>query len=168
MCEPTTIAMVGLALSGATAVVGMQNAKNQAAYTQRVAQNNAIEADRAATKATDKGEQDAMMVRRQAAQAKGGQRAALAARGLDLNSGTAEQLQAQTDFFGEQDQATVRENAREQARGFRAQGSNYSAQAANSSPGEAGFVSLLGGASSVADKWHVYSRGSANQPRAVA
>jgi len=169
MCEPTTIAavsswasanagLISLGTAAASMVVGAQSARNQAAYSQRVAQNNAIEAERAAGKATQKGEQDAMMVRRQASQAKGGQRAALAARGLDLNSGTAQQLQDQTDFFGEQDQATVRENAAEQARGYRTQGANYSAQAANSKPGEAGFVSLLSGASSVADKWHSYSK----------
>lgn len=169
MCEPATLTAIGtwatanagwisLAAAGTSTVVNAKSARDQAAYTQRVAQNNAVEAERAAGKATAKGEQDAMMVRRQAAQAKGGQRAALAARGLDLNSGTAEQLQAQTDFFGEIDQATVRENAAETARGYRTQGANYKAQAANSKPGEAGFVSLLSGASSVADKWHSFAK----------
>lgn len=172
MCEPTTIAAVSswasanagaIALAGAVATTGgvvmqAQAAKNQAAYAQRVAQNNAAEAERAAVKATDKGATDAMAIRRQAAQIKGGQRAALAARGLDLNSGTAEQLQAQTDFFADTDMATVRQNAAETARGYRAQGANFSAAAANSSPGSAFGTSLLSGAGSVADKWRTFAQ----------
>ena len=97
-----------------------------------------------------------MQVRRQAAQLKGAQRAAMAANGLDLNEGTAAELQDQTDFFGATDAATTRTNARKQAWQYRQQGNAYGAQANSAMPNaymEAGGT-ILSGASKVASSWY--------------
>ena len=81
-------------------------------------------AEYAARDAERRGEEDALAVRRKAASLKSSQRVDLASRGLDIGYGTAQDLQDQTDFFGEQDVATARYNARTQAWSARAGGSS--------------------------------------------
>lgn len=150
--------LANLALSGTSTLVGAQAAGNQAAYAKGIAQNNAIEAERAAADARARGEEDVQDVRRRASMLQGSQRAAMAARGLDLGEGTAADILAQTEFFSSIDQATARDNARRQARGYTSQANNFSAQARASSPSGARNVSLLGGAVGLSDKWMQYTR----------
>jgi len=171
MCEPATLTMVAVGFSAASAGASAYGTYQQGKANNAVAENNQrmlesnakLEEDRALD-AKNKGELDAQAVRRNASQVEGAQRVALAANGLDLQSGTAFDLVGQTDFFGRADAATARSNASKEAwainnnaANMRAQGQNYSGRA---NPGRAAGLSLLGSASSVADKWYTYNRPS--------
>lgn len=92
---------------------------------------------------------------------KGGQRAALAANGVDLGAGSAAELQASTDIMKEIDTSTIRANAVRSAWGYRTQGVNYQsdalmkqAQADGLSPGMSAVTSLIGSAGSVSSSWY--------------
>lgn len=154
MCDPTSL-MVMTAASAAMSAVG-QYQQGQAA--KQVGRNNQIMSEYAAQDALRRGEDEAIAARRQAAQVRGGQRAAMAARGLDLTAGTPAELIDQTDFFGEQDVRTVRGNAARDAWSARTQGAQAAAEGrAAASQGTLGAAgSILGGAAQVADQWYRY------------
>lgn len=133
----------------------------RASYTQgqtqqKIARNNQIMADYAATDAVRRGDEEAAALRRKGAQMKGAQRSRAAAAGLDLSEGTVAELQDQVDFFSEQDQRTSRDNAAREAWGLRQQGMNYRAQgdAAAQQGNLAALGTVLSGASQVAGKWY--------------
>ena len=100
--------------------------------------------------------------RTKTAQLIGSQRAALASQGGDVDSGSPLDIQSDTARAGEFDAQTIRNNAAQQAYGYRLQAANaagdagrYSASAANTMadlPFGIGS-SLLGGARSVAAAW---------------
>lgn len=155
MCEPTTVALI------ATAAAGAMSAKasyDQGQVAKQVGRNNATMAEYAAQDAQRRGEEEAAAIQRKGASLKSAQRVSLASRGLDLQYGTASDLQDQVDFFTQSDVATTRTNAAREAWNYRAQGQQRLAQgradSLNSMYGAAG--SLLGGAGQVADKWYTY------------
>lgn len=154
-----TIASIGMTAYGmysqAKAQQGMAN------YNAQVAEGNARTAEIQAQQAIKRGDEEAHAIRRNADMLKGSQRASMAAKGLDLAEGTAAELQDQTDFFGLMDQATARNNARQEAWAIRAGGNNYRNEAAmqrstarSISPGMAAATSMIGGAGQVADRWY--------------
>lgn len=152
----TTAQMITLGLSAAGTAVSAIGAYNQASTAKAVAENNAKTAEIQAQDAQRRGEQDAQEVQRRAAAFKASQRVGLAAKGLDLGYGTAADLQDQTDFFSQNDAATVRTNAAKEAWSLRAQRANFQAEAAASRPWLAGGSTLLAGAGNVASKWYSY------------
>lgn len=117
-------------------------------------------AEYAAKDAQRRGEQEVINIRRRGDQIKGAQRAAMAARGLDLGVGTAQELQDQTDFFSASDQATTRTNAARDAWSLRTQGRNARAQGDFAAQqGTLGaFGTALGTGGQVADRWYSYTR----------
>ncbi len=141
-------------------VMSANAARQQGAIAQQVAKNNATIAEYQATDATRRADEEAMAVRRKSSQLEGTQRSMMAARGLDLTGGTPAQLLSETDFFGEQDQATARYNGKVEAWGKRAQASNMQAEgAAAAAAGRTqAFSTLLTTGGSVADKWYRYSK----------
>ncbi len=159
-----TIAAAGVSAYGA---YGQAKAnKDQANYNAAVGDNNAKLADYAAQDAERRGEEEAQKARRDGDQLKGAQRVSMAAKGLDLAEGTAAEITAQTDFFSQVDQQTARLNGRREAWAARGQGANFRSEAAmnrnsakNTSPGLAAATSLMGSASSVADRWKPAARG---------
>lgn len=162
MCSPALA--LGVASTVFTATGTYTQAKAQrgmAQYNAQIARNNAKVAEWQAQDATRRGEEEAAAVGRQTRLQKGAQRARMAASGLDLNVGTAQELQDQTDFFGKIDQGTARDNAAKEAWSIRQRGANFQSEAAmqsatarSISPGFAATTSLLGGASRVADRWY--------------
>jgi hypothetical protein len=152
MCEPTMIMAAMTALTAASAY-------QQSATAKAVAENNARIAEFGAKEAVRRGEEEAMAVRRRGAALKSSQRVALAARGVDLGEGTAQELQDQTDFFTAVDSATTRQNAQNEAWARRQQAGQYAAQAASTSP----FLDALQAAAPVAGKW--YSWADAKTPK---
>ena len=152
MCEPTTIALVAMAAGTAINSYG-QYQQGQAANA--AAKYNAKMAEYSAQDAQRRGEEEAQAIQRKAASLKSSQRVSLAARGLDLGYGTAQDLQDQTDFFGLMDAQTTRYNAARDAWGARAQGTLARAEgraaAYQGTLGAAG--TLLSGAGQVASKW---------------
>lgn len=104
----------------------------------------------------------------------GAQRARLAGNNVRVDDGTPLAIQMDTRMLGELDVLTIRENARQEAEGFRNQGANFGSQAdatraqsralqtqaaqtrkqgASISPFLAIAPTVLSGASSVAEKW---------------
>lgn len=161
MCEPVTLtAMQTLALgaSATAGVIGAVGQYQQGQVAKQVGRNNAIMAEYAAQDAIKRGDEQAASVRRQADQLRGRQRATMAAKGLDLGVGTSAELIDQTDFFGQVDQVTSRENARRDAWAARASGNAALAQgnAAARQANIGAFSTLLGTAGSVHSKWRDY------------
>lgn len=146
-----------LVTSAAATAMSAYSSYQQQKTAAGVARNNAQIAEYQAKDAEARGEKEAQDIARRASLLKGTQRATMAARGLDLTSGTPADLIEQTDFFASIDQATARTNARKEAWGKRAMGANYRAEAAGYSPLLSAGTSLLGGATSVADRWLRYS-----------
>ena len=104
MCEPTTIVMAVAAV--ATAFQQVQQGKFEqgvAKYNTRLAENEAENTRNAATEAeNDQREQTAQLISRQRAQ--------LGAAGVDLESGSALQLQTDAAALGEADALRIRSN----------------------------------------------------------
>lgn len=115
-----------------------------------VAANNADLAEVAAKDSLRRGDKEADRIRREGDALKSKQRSIMAARGLDLGDGTAQDIQDQTDYFSLVDQATARDNAKKEAWGKRAYGAQYQAQADGINPTRDGL--LAGGM--VAAKWY--------------
>lgn len=112
-----------LITAGATAYGAY--AQNEAGrQQQKIANRNADLLDASATDAIQLGEEQARQVKRQARSLRGRQRAALAGSGVDVNTGTALDLQEETTMLGEIDAATMRKNAFREAWGIRMQASN--------------------------------------------
>jgi hypothetical protein len=152
MCEPTTIA---LALTAVTAAVSAKGAYDQGQVSKQVGRNNQIMAEYAAQDAVRRGEDEALAARRKGDQIKGAARANMAAKGLDLSSGTAADLQDQTDFFSENDQNMARFNAQRDAWAARSSGNAAAAQgdAAARQGSLSAFGTVLGAGSQVASRW---------------
>jgi hypothetical protein len=95
------------------------------------------------------------------AQVKSSQRAAMAANGVDLSTGSALTRQVSTDYIGETDAATIRMNAARAAAGHRTSATNYQIQgdmqrsaAKGISPLLAGATSLVGSAGKISSDWY--------------
>jgi hypothetical protein len=158
VCSPT-IALV--ALAAGSGALSTYSTFQQASAAKQTAKVNATLADRAAADALARGEKQAMDLRRQGSLMMGSQRAALAARGLDLQEGTPADLQDQTDFFSQSDQATARTNARKEAAGYMTQAGGYRTQASAINPALSAGGTLLGSASAVAGHWYSLNPGGA-------
>lgn len=161
-----------LALSATGAVLGAQSAGTQAASQQsaletqaQTAANNAELSRIQADDALASGGNSESNSRMQTAGLKGSQRAALAANGVVLGEGSALDLLTSTDYMGEVDALTIRDNAAKQAWGYNIQADNYltnSAQLSKSAssidPGKAAGTSLLTGATQVGSQWYAMNR----------
>lgn len=126
---------------GATAGFGVQGVSNvgsayaesesikaQGSYQRSVADANAELSNMQANDASKRGEAAVNDLRKATKQKVGAQRAAAAASGVDVGSGSAAQLQEDTALQGVQDTLTIRNNATREAWGFRAQANNFQSQ----------------------------------------
>lgn len=148
------------AAQAAAAGVSAYGSYEQGQTAKKIGGNNAIMAERAAQDAIRRGEEASQEARRKADQLRGLQRARMAANGLDLGVGSAASIVDQTDFFSAVDQATARNNGRQQAWSDRAQGANFTASgdAAAKQANLTAFGTILGGGAQVADKWYARNR----------
>lgn len=150
MCEPVTLALMaaGTAMSAYGQYQQGKSANDAAKYNAKMAEYGAQDAQR-------RGEEEASAIQRKAASLKSAQRAGMAAKGLDIGYGTAQDLQDQTDFFGQMDASTARYNAASQAWNYRAQGQLARAEGkAAKYQGMLGATgTLLSGAARVSSKW---------------
>lgn len=167
-------ASIAIAATIASTVVSAQGAAKQseatadaAMYNAGVARNNQIIADRYAQMELERGKIDEQTNRMKLHQAEGSQRAALAASGVTIDSGSPLALQSDLARAGETDSLTIRNNALKSAYQYRvgatsdaAQADLYSmqAQSAKSAGNYNVAASIIGGASSVADKWAKYKQ----------
>lgn len=95
--------------------------KNQYEFSKKVA-------DFQASDAVKRGERAAKQVRQAGNKMIGTQRASLAAQGIELDSGTALDIQEETAAFTEMDALTVKINSLREAWGYKVQSANYLAQ----------------------------------------
>jgi hypothetical protein len=154
MCWPLAVMAVGAVVSAKGASDQAQAQKDSLAYQAQVAANDAQLSEWQAQGVEQQGVEAEGKQRLQTANLKGTQRATLAANGVALGEGSALDILAGTDYMGEQDALTIRDNAARQAWGYRTQGQNYvdnsgllQSGSNNISPSNAAGTSLLTSAS---------------------
>ncbi len=167
MCDPTAIVAVqaiGVGLSAMSAYSQSQAKQNQYAYQAAMARNNQTAANYAADSTRKKGKIVEQQHRIRVGQLKDKQKTSLAASGVEVDSGSALDILADTAEMGEWDAQMIRHNTMMKvwehqlaANNAGAQAGLYSNAASNQSPLLAGLTTLVSGAGSVASKW--YSRG---------
>ena len=143
-----TAALGVVALGTASTAYGKVRAGNE---TQSIYNQNAQYADLQANDAIQRGEIDAKKMHRKTEQVIGAQRTSFAAQGVDVNKGSAIDVQADTAYLGELDALTIKSNAAKEAWGYRVQGADYRARGKTAKrEGEFGaFNTILGSAGSV-------------------
>lgn len=133
MCEPATAALVLAGVGTAMSAHGMyaqgQQQKAMGEYQAAVNRNNQIIANRAAEDATQRGRIEEQQHRLKVKQVMGEQRSALAASGVQVDTGSALDVLGDTAMFGEMDALTIHSNAEREAYNFRVQGANQAASA---------------------------------------
>lgn len=161
--------LAGMAVSAYGAYQQSVATKNAYEYQAKVAQNNAQIARWQAEDAVTRGQKEEANHRLKLAQMAGSQRASMAARGLDLGTGSALDILTGTEFMGEMDALTIRDNAGREAWAYSNKGNEYEANAElmryradSESPWMAAGASLLTQGGAVAEKW--YNRGQYGKP----
>lgn len=127
-------ASLGLNLaSAATSAIGQYRqagaVTEQGQYAAQAALTNASLAKQQATDAATRGAYAESLQRQGTRQLIGSQRAALAAQGVDIGSGSALDVQSSTAYQGELDALMVRNNAAREAWGYQVEAGSYTQQA---------------------------------------
>lgn len=143
MCS---VAAIPFALMAAQGVMGAKAANEAGAAQASADLQNAAYANASANDSIKRGAVEEDQQRLATTAAIGTQRAGFAANGVDVNSGTAANIQDDTAQMGEFDALTIRNNAAREAWGYRTQSENYrrSAATAQQSAKNNVFGSLLG------------------------
>ena len=131
MCFATAAAIagvVGAATTATSTVVGGISQQNTANYNAAVASNNATIAQSNATRAEQAGAVAAENQGRKGAAQSGALKVAQASGGVDVDTGTAVDVQAGERETNVLDTETVMQNADLKAYGYRVQGENFTAQ----------------------------------------
>jgi len=170
--------MAALGLQMAGVGMSLMGSYNQAEaqqqtlnYEASVAANNAAIANYQAGLALTIGQQNEEAERERTAATFSDQRAAMAANGVDLGTGSPTEVLASTKLVGERDALTIRDNAARQAWAYRNNAASYlsekSADEATKgaiSPTGAALGSLLTGAGAVASSWYRYTKTTSGTP----
>lgn len=149
------ISLASTVVGGVFSAVGAYNqneaASNAAAY-------NAQVATQAASYARQAGEVKAEAAGRETAALMGRQRAGFAASGVDVNTGSPLDVQADTARFGQLNQLTIRNNAAREAWGYTASANLATAQSKNydTAATTSALASLVGTGGNVAGKWQSF------------
>lgn len=143
-----TAAIGTMAMGTATkAVGGFQEGQDQRKYFNKQAQL----ADWQALDAEQRGKVEEKKMRRQTNQTIGSERVNAAAQGVDVNSGSALDVQADAAYLGELDALTIRKNAAKEAWGYRVQRDDlkHKGKVAQHKGTFGAFDTILSGASSM-------------------
>lgn len=125
-----TAAVVSLAaLSAVNSFTQSKAQQSQTDFQTQQLEANARVADIQADDAVKRGETAAKEQRRRVRLSIGEQRANLAAQGLDLDTGSALDIQKDTAGFGAEDEVTIRNNAFREAWGYKVQANDLRTQA---------------------------------------
>jgi hypothetical protein len=150
--------VIGAYYSGASQRESLRFQADMAAINARIAEQSA-------QTALLQGQRQEQASRLRGAQVKSSQRAAMAANGIDLSEGSAQNVLNTTDYFNEMDANTLAANATRSAWGYRTQATNYMNDALSKrssadaiSPAMGAASSLLTGGSQVADKWYAMNK----------
>lgn len=129
MAALSTAALVGV--SALSAGTSLYSASQQAEAGKKESEFNAAQMDmnarlaaRQGEDAIGRGDKEAATYRDKVNQTVGSQRAALAAQGIDVNSGSAAEVQLDTKAMGEKDAMTIKNNAWREAWGYKVEAQN--------------------------------------------
>jgi hypothetical protein len=125
-----TLGVIGAGLSAGSSILGGFAAANSAHYQAAVAANNATVARNNAISAAGAASANNERAEMQAAQRNSTLRAGIAANNIDVNSGSAGDVQTSQRIIGGQDVATQAHNSALQVYGYETQATNYQAQSA--------------------------------------
>lgn len=125
--QGAALAMQG-ASSFASSYSQSQAMESQGIFNAQLAETNARLARLQAEDAIARGEKEAANHKNRVGQMVGSQRAAMAAQGISVDSGSAAQIQAETYAIGDEDARTIRTNAWREAWGYQTQAINYQSQ----------------------------------------
>jgi len=147
-----TIMAGSMALQGTNSILSSQQQaramKAQGAFRKQQADANARMAMIQSDAALESGDRAAGVARRKGSAIEGAQKLAAAAQGIDINAGSALDLQLETQQMSEIDVNTIKNNAWREAWGYRAQADNLTGQgnmAASSANFNARSTVLTGG-----------------------
>lgn len=153
MCDPVSI---GIAFSLASTAMAAKSQRDQGKAAKSTADYNARVADNQAQDVRNKGTQEENKQRQATAQMLSSQRAALGASGIEIGSGSALQIQRDTEVTGEIDAGRIRSNYQDQASSLetgatltRVEGANAKIAGNNQAMG-----TILSGGAKVAGKWY--------------
>ena len=158
MCSPT---LVFLAISATATLAQGYAAKQQGDFSAGVGRYNARVKENQATQTENLGVQQENVQREKVAQAVSRQRAAIASKGFDVNTGTAADIQESTKILGEADALRDKTNYLNQAEVLNQQAAlslaeGYAKQKAGHNAFKTSILSAAGTAilgAGVADKW---------------
>ena len=138
--------LVSAGVGAAGAIASAQANAANANYQSQVAANNAITANQNAEYATQAGQEKAQEQSLKAREQQGAVTTALAANGLDVNSGTPEDVRKTQRETGELGTEQTVDLAALQAYGYRTQSTNFAAESGlqTAEAGEAGTAGALG------------------------
>ena len=106
----------------------VQAQKAQAQYQKQVMESNIRMANIQGKDAVRRGDRDSSRAISYSKKVRGAQRAAMAAQGIDVNSGSALDIQDETAAMGELDALTAKNNAWREAWGYKVQALDYGAK----------------------------------------
>lgn len=151
MCEAFS-AYAAYAAAAVSAYSGYQSGRR----TKKVNEYNAREAENTATDLRNKGIEEENKQRQKTAELISKQRAALGASGVDIDSGSAADLQQDTELLGEVDALKIRRNYTDEADATERKSVLISSegQAAQNAATLSSVGSLLDSSASVSSKWY--------------
>ncbi|MFZ0931951.1 MAG: hypothetical protein WAN11_25355 [Syntrophobacteraceae bacterium] len=160
MGAAVALSVASLVASAGGAIMQGYAQSQSADYNAQVAQNNQIIANQNAGIALQQGQRQEEAKRIQTGEMIGGIKAGEAASGVNPNTGSALNVRSSAAETGQLDALTIRYNANMTARNDTYQGAMYGSQAAMySAAGNWDIAnSILGGASSVSNKWLQYNQ----------
>jgi hypothetical protein len=152
------VGLIGGLISAVGTIASGQAQANALNYQSQVAQNNAIAAQQYANYAIQAGEQKATTVSMKEAEVGGQIKAAQAASGVDVNTGSNKLVQMSHRELGQLDTETEMNKADLAAYGYKVQATNFLAQSQldqyeASQAQEGGILGGLGQAFGAAGKW---------------
>jgi len=153
MCDPATIAITTMAVG--TVAKGYQ-AKQMGEYQNDVARYNARQAENEATRVRQKGTEEEIRHRNKVEQLVSRQRATIGSSGVDLNTGSAADIQEDALIMGEADALRIRSNYSDQAESME-QGAvltRNQGKMAERAGDNAFYSSLLSAGGQVAGSWY--------------
>lgn len=128
MAAIAAVAALQAFTSYASAYSQSEDIKAQGVYQKSQDEFNSKVADFQGEDAIQRGDKAANQQRKITNETIGAQRASMANQGIDVNSGSAADIQSQTRVMGEQDALTIKNNAWREAWGYKMQALGYKSQ----------------------------------------
>lgn len=129
MCDPVTLTVAATAVAATGQIVSGIGKSQQANYAAGIADQNRVAASKNAADAQDQTALEAQRRYRALAQTKGAQQAAMAANGVDINYGTAVDIQRDTAMIGAEDVGQIYKAGAAKVKGYDTEAWNYAGEA---------------------------------------